>query len=68
MFTEWHVVSIKHRALCLRAALLLFVRKYDVEIFGRVTYGLLPFGGGFLRFGIAFGLRLGNVTLLLFDC
>ena len=58
-----------HHQLRLRTALLLFVGKYDVEIFGRVTYGLLLlFGGGFLRFGVAFSLRLSGGTLLLFGC
>ena len=55
MLIEWHGVFVGYRALRLRTALLLFVGKYDVEIFGWVTYGLLLlFGGGFLRFGVAF--------------
>ena len=69
MFIEWHGVFVGYRALRLRTALLLFVGKYDVEIFGWVTYGLLLlFGGGFLRFGVAFSLRLSGGTLLLFGC
>ena len=69
MFIEWHGVFVGYRAFRLRTALLLFVGKYDVKIFGRVTYGLLLlFGGGFLRFGVAFSLRLSGGTLLLFGC